>query len=402
VIDTNRTRELSGKLAGCEPPEAVSLLEHESAETVARALEQMNPAQAIATLGRMPESARQAALAAADRQWAAQWKRNESFAEDTIGRMMAPAFAVMPPSLTVTEAIERLEHIVKKGLVSYIFVVDDEDKLIGVLVFREMLLAARDRKLSEVMLHTPFFLAADTPVLDAMRAMLTRHHPSYPVCDASGRLVGVMRGETLFQQQAFELSAQAGTMVGVQKEERLSTPWQRSFRMRQPWLQVNLATAFAAAAVVGVYQATIDRVVALAIFLPVLAGQSGNTGAQALAVTLRGMTLGELKNTRTNELVLKEAWLGFLNGALVGLTAGAVMLAYALAKGLPNAGTLGIVVAVAMAGSCVAAGVSGVVVPLLLRRIGADPAAASSIFVTTATDCVSMGALLALATRLLP
>lgn len=402
MTETNRTRELSGELAGCEPPEAASLLGNESGETCARALEQMNPAQAVATLAQMPEDARRAALAAADPQWAMQWKRNEAFEEDTIGRMMAPALAVMPPSLTIAEAVAKLEDIVKKALVSYIFVVGDDDKLIGVLVFREMLLAARDQRLSEVMIHEPFSLAADMQVIDAMRAMVTRHHPSYPVCDSQGRLVGVMRGETLFQQQAFELSAQAGSMVGIQKEERLSTPWPRSLRMRQPWLQLNLATAFAAAGVVGLYQETIDRVVALAIFLPVLAGQSGNTGAQALAVTLRGMTLGELKNARTRMLVVKEAWLGLLNGTLVGLTAGAAMLAYALSRELPDAATLAIVVAVAMAGSCVAAGVSGVVVPLVLRRFGADPAAASSIFVTTATDCVSMGALLALATRLLP
>jgi len=309
---------------------------------------------------------------------------------------------VMPPSLTIAEAVATLEDIVKKALVSYIFVVGDDDKLLGVLVFREMLLAKRDQRLAEVMIRNPFSLAADMQVIDAMRAMVTRHHPSYPVCDAHGRLVGVMRGETLFQQQAFELSAQAGSMVGIQKEERLSTPWPRSLRMRQPWLQLNLGTAFAAAAVVGLYQETIDRVVALAIFLPVLAGQSGNTGAQALAVTLRGMTLGELKNARTRILVVKEAWLGLLNGVLVGLTAGGAMLAYALSQGLPAAPTLALVVALAMAGSCVAAGVSGVVVPLVLRRLGADPAAAASIFVTTATDCVSMGALLALATRMLP
>lgn len=402
MIDPSRAEELRGELAGCEPPEAVSLLEHESAGTCARALEQMNPAQAIATLARMPEPARHAVLAAADPQWAAQWRRNETYAEDTIGRMMAPALAVMPPTLTVAEAIERLADIVKKGLVSYIFVVDGAAKLIGVIVFREMLLASRDQPLSEVMIRNPFFLAAEMPLLEAMKAMVTRHHPSYPVCDGDGRLVGVMRGETLFQQQAFELSAQAGSMVGVQKEERLSTPWPRSLRMRHPWLQLNLATAFAAAAVVGIYQETIDRVVALAIFLPVLAGQSGNTGAQALAVTLRAMTLGEVKQARTRMLIAKEAWLGLLNGALVGLTSGAAMLAYALAQGLPTATTLALVVALAMAGSCVAAGVSGVIVPLALRRLGADPAAASSIFVTTATDCVSMGALLALATRLLP
>jgi magnesium transporter len=239
VTDTNRNQELSGELAGCEPPEAASLLENESGETCARALERMNPAQAIATLAQMPEDARRAALAAADPQWAMQWKRNEAFEEDTIGRMMAPALAVMSPSLTIAEAVAKLEDIVKKALVSYIFVVGDDDKLIGVLVFREMLLAARDQRLSEVMIHQPFSLAADMQVIDAMRAMVTRHHPSYPVCDAHGRLVGVMRGETLFQQQAFELSAQAGSMVGIQKEERLSTPWLRSLRMRQPWLQLT-------------------------------------------------------------------------------------------------------------------------------------------------------------------
>lgn len=402
MIDTKHTRELSGLLAGCEAPEAATLLENESGEICARALEQMNPARAIATLAQMPDDARRRALAVADPQWAAQWKRNEAFEEDTIGRMMAPALAAMSPTLTVADAVERLADIVKKGLVSYIFVVDDSGKLIGVLVFREMLLARRDQKLSEVMIHKPFSLSADMPVLDAMREMVTRHHPSYPVCDRDGRLVGVMRGETLFQQQAFELSAQAGSMVGVQKEERLSTPWPRSLRMRQPWLQLNLATAFAAATVVGVYQATIDRFVALAIFLPVLAGQSGNTGAQALAVTLRGMTLGELKDARTLLLALKEAWLGLLNGAMVGLTAAAAMFAYAHSQGLADAKTLALVVGLAMTGSCVAAGVSGVVVPIVMRRLGADPAAASSIFVTTATDCVSMGALLALATRLLP
>ena len=111
----------------------------------------------------------------------------------------------------------------------------------------------------------------------------------------SGRLVGMVRGQALFERQAFEISAQAGSMVGVEKEERVGTHWWRSFRLRHPWLQLNLLTAFIAAAVVGVFQDTIDRIVVLAAFLPVLAGQSGNTGCQALAVTLRGMTLGELR-----------------------------------------------------------------------------------------------------------
>jgi magnesium transporter len=284
-----------------------------------------------------------------------------------------------------------LRDIVKKALVSYAFVIDKERKLIGVLVFREMMFADSGQTVAEVMIPKPIFLNVGTPIMDAMREALKWHFPSYPVCDDSGRLVGTVRGQTLFQQQAFELSAQAGSMVGVQKEERLATPWPRSLRSRHPWLQLNLLTAFVAASVVGVFQGTIDRAVALAVFLPVLAGQSGNTGCQALAVTLRGMTLGELRTGKTRALIMKEAWLGLLNGFLVGVIAAAGMYFYAASENMEGAGKMAFAVVAAMTGACIASGVSGVVIPITLRRLGADPATASSIFLTTATDCTSMG-----------
>jgi magnesium transporter len=224
--------------------------------------------------------------------------------------------------------------------------------------------------------------------------------PAYPVCDAAGRLVGMVRGRTLFEQEALEISAQVGQMVGVDKEERLATRWQRSLKFRHPWLQLNLLTAFVAAGVVGAFQGTVDRLVVLAMFLPVLAGQSGNTGCQALAVTLRGLTLGELKPASYRQLFGKEAWLGLLNGSLVGLVAGGAMVVIAHLQGHANAWALGAVVWAAMVGACVVSGVSGALVPLTLQRLGADPATASSIFLTTATDVVSMGLLLGLATLL--
>src|SRR6266498_5082181 len=118
----------------------------------------------------------------------------------------------------------------------------------------------------------------------------------------------------MFEARAIDLSAQPGTMVGVEKEERLVTSFWRSLKMRHPWLQLNLLTAFLAAAVVGAFQGTLDRLVILALFLPVLAGQSGNTGCQALAVTLRGMTLGELDNFPVRKLFYKEMRLGVMNG----------------------------------------------------------------------------------------
>jgi magnesium transporter len=198
-----------------------------------------------------------------------------------------------------------------------------------------------------------------------------------------------------------ELSAQPGAMVGVEKDERLATPWYRSLWLRHRWLQLNLITAFVAAGVVGLFQDTIDRLLILTMFLPVLAGQSGNTGSQALAVTLRGVFLGELNLVKERALVMKEALLGVLNGALVGVVAATCMYVVAVVKHMPNALMLSAVVFLAMIGSCVISGACGAIVPLILKKLGADPVIASSIFLTTATNVASMGLLLGLATVLI-
>jgi magnesium transporter len=152
--------------------------------------------------------------------------------------------------------------------------------------------------------------------------------------------------------------------------------------------------------VVAIFQGTVDRLVILATFLPVLAGQSGNTGCQALAVTVRGITLGEVRPGGGKSLMSKEMLLGIANGAVTGLLCGIAMYGFARYQAVPQAFMLGLVVCLAMIGSCAISGVSGALVPLVLRRLGADPATASSIIVTTATDVSSMGLLLALATFL--
>jgi len=199
------------------------------------------------------------------------------------------------------------------------------------------------------------------------------------------------------QKRSFELTAQPGAMVGVGKGVRVSTPWFQSLKLRLRWLQVNMLTSFLAAAVVGLFQGTIDRLLVLTIFMPVLYDQSGNAGSQALAITLRGMILGDLKPGKERAQILKEAMLGLLNGALVGMVAGLGMFAIATFKHLPSALMLGVVVFLAMIGSCVISGISGAIVPLILKRCGADPVTASSIFLTTATSVASMGLFLGLA-----
>jgi magnesium transporter len=369
-------------------------------EGAAAALSRLHHEHAADVLEHLPPERRAGVMAHAAPATTEQWSLNLAWPAGSIGRLMAKPLAVFPPEMTVARAVEELRALVKHAFVTYLYVADAEGRLRGVVVMREMLLAEPGDRLDAIMLRDPFALRPDAAQMDAMRAVVGRHYPVYPVCDADGRLVGLVRGSVLFERQAFEITAQAGTMVGVEKEERLATPWPRSFRSRHPWLQLNLLTAFVAAAVVGAFEGTIDRIVALAVFLPVLAGQSGNTGCQALAVALRGMTLGELKRGSERAALAKEALLGLLNGLFVGITAGTGMLLYANMTGTPNALTLGAIVATAMTCACVISGVAGVTIPVVLKRLGADPATASSIFLTTATDVASMGIFLSLATWL--
>ena len=325
----------------------------------------------------------------------------EQYEPDMIGSIMSRAPAVFSDSATVGQVISQLREIVKTDFVTYGFVTNRSGRLTGVIVMRDLLFSDHNAAITSVMLKDPFWLNPETKFIDAMREAVIRHFPVYPVCDRDGVLKSEIRGTKLFEVQAVELSAQAGSMVGVEKEERLFTPWKKSFKYRHPWLQLNLLTAFFAGAVVSIFQGTIDKYVILAAFLPVLAGQSGNTGCQALAVTLRGMTLGDFAQEEKRKVLLKEAYLGLLNGFFVGLVAGVAMFLLATSQGAEEPFILALIVLVAMVASCAVSGLSGAIVPLVLKRLGADPATASSIFLTTATDVASMGLLLGLASLLL-
>lgn len=318
----------------------------------------------------------------------------------TVADLAEPALGVLPETCSVAEAIAFLRNSPDARHITYLYAVDPEQRLTGVVVIRDLLLAVPEQTLAEVMLAQPFALTLDTDAGDAIEATVRRHYPVYPVVDEAGRLCGVVRGWQLFERQAFEITAQSGQMVGVDKAERVYTGFWEALKGRHPWLQLNLLTAFAAAVVVALFADTITRVVALAAFLPVLAGQSGNTGSQAMAITVRGMTLGDMGAISVPALLRKEALLGACNGFLVGLVAAAAMWAYAVMSGAAGAPQLALTVLLAMVGACVVSGTFGVLVPLTLRRLGADPAAASSIFLSTFTDVFGMGLMLLLAAAL--
>ncbi len=393
-------KTLLSEVRALPPLAAAELLSAYSAPVTGGVLMELDPATAQEILAALPGGLHDSILLEAPPAVARQWARNQAYPEDSVGRMMESALAVFRPETTVGTATEELRALVKSAFITYGYVTDPAGKLLGLVTMRDLLFADNDVRLDAIMLRDVFSLNPNSQLSDAMKLVLERHYPVYPVCDGQGVLLGLVRGQAMFQAQAYEITLQAGSMVGVEKEERLATRWLQSFKFRHPWLQLNLLTAFVAGAVVGVFQGTVDKLVILALFLPVLAGQSGNTGCQALAVTLRGMTLGELKPGQEKLLVMKEASLGLMNGALVGLVAGLGMFFIATMQKSPHALMLAVVVWLAMIGSCVASGLSGALVPLTLKRFGLDPATASSIFLTTATDVVSMGLLLGLATLL--
>jgi magnesium transporter len=380
------------------------------ARTATDRLRQIDPREAAAQLADMPVGRASSVLAAMSPEMrqaiidvappGTDWSDSQRYAEGCVGRLLEDPPAVFLTGTRVADAIEELREIVARRLVVYLFVVDEAEHLVGLVAFRELLYADRDQVLDDIMIPKPFCLRPDQPLVEAMRSVVTKHYPVYPVCDKDDTLIGQVRGQVLFEQQAFDISAQAGSMVGVEKEERLATPWLRSFLSRHPWMQINLLTVFMVGAVVGVFEQSIEQLVVLAVFLPIVAGQSGNLGAQALAVTLRGMTLGELRDQRLLKLALKETWVGLLNGLVTGVLAGAAM--YYMAQRHPSGDPLLLAIAttVAMSGSCAISGLLGAMVPVGLKRIGADPANASAILLSTGTDIISLSFFLGLATWL--
>ncbi|MBL1142753.1 MAG: magnesium transporter [Proteobacteria bacterium] len=397
LVDERRVQQLVYAVNRRAPLDAVQLLERESDELVASVLEQLESTLAMRILANMDLKRAEMLTPIIQDRVGEQWLVNQSYPEDSIGRIMEPPIEAFRVDMLVKDVVNVLRESSVDRQIVYAYAVDKEMKLMGVIVMRDLLFARSYDCIEDIMVEQPFYFRASSSIGDAMRAVLLRHYPIYPVCDEDCKLVGFIRGYALFERRTYELTAHSGQMVGVVKEEHVTTPWLKCLFMRHPWLQLNLLTAFVAGAVVGFFDETIAQVVVLAAFLPVLAGQSGNTGCQALAVTLRGLTLNELKPGMERKVVIKEGILGLCNGVLVGITAALGMFIYASSVGSEVPVKLAFVVLLAMLGSCIASGVTGVMIPLILRRLGADPVTASTIFLTTATDVISMGLLLILA-----
>lgn len=318
----------------------------------------------------------------------------------TIKDIMQPPVLVLDPQDTVAEAIAAIRAVARDRIYTYPMVADKKGRLLGLCVMRDLIVADAKAKIADVMLSKYVSLPQGVDVHDALKRIKGMEIPEYPVVARNGKLRGVVRAARLHEIEEARLTATPGRMVGVAEGETVATPFLASVKSRLPWLMINLVTAFAAGLVVGNFQDTIDRVVLLAAFLPVLAGQSGNTGAQALAITLR--TLERSGSTEFYFTALwKELRLGILHGIVTGILVAIVIYVVAIMGGDKGPEFLALIVFVATILSVLVSGLSGASVPVVLKRMGADPATASSIILTTITDIVSMGAMLMLATLLI-
>jgi magnesium transporter len=358
-------------------------------------LAEAEPQTAVAVLARLDAAPREAWLQRLNAEVAHELRELLAYPQDCAGHLMDPRVSPLHSGTTVAGAIERLRQIRRHGL-RELFVVDDQGRLAGRVEVQDLALAARDLPLGDITRGVVAFVRALDPREDVVETLQRHPITALPVVDVSGRFVGVIRQAGLMAAVEEESSLDMLTMVGASPDERALSAPAFAVRKRLPWLQINLLTAFLAAAVVGLFESTIAQFTALAVLLPVVAGQSGNAGAQALAVTMRGLVLREVSLRHWKAVLGKEAMVGLANGLAVAATAG--LAVYVWSRSLPLVG----VIMLAMVISMLAAGLAGALVPMLLRRLGQDPATASSIILTTVTDVVGFFSFLGIAALFAP
>ncbi|MGE0355148.1 MAG: magnesium transporter [Gemmatimonadales bacterium] len=318
------------------------------------------------------------------------------YEEDTAGGIMTGRLVAVQDNATASQALEDIRLQAEESDDFYqVFVIDGQRRLVGALPLKVLVVSQPDRPVREIMTDADIRVTTDMDQEAVARVMTRYDLPSVPVVDAFGRLVGRVTFDDVMDVVQEEGTEDLLRFGGGSGDEDIGAGWASAVKSRLPWLYINLFTAFLAAAVVVFFQGTLERIVILSAWMPVVAGMGGNAGTQALAVTVRRLALGQVPTGQFARVIWKESVVGILNGVAIGV----VVCAVALAMG--RTPMLGVVVFLAMTGNLFVAGFAGAFIPILLERFRIDPAVASSIFVTTFTDMFGFFLLLGLASRLL-
>ena len=358
--------------------EALALVSEIDPVMLSRVLDETSLDVAADVLRRLPQTQSLEALAGMSE--AAEVAPLLGYADESAGGLMVPDFPVVSDYMTAAIALDVLRLLGPDAEeFDSIFVVDAAGRLLGSITVTRLALSPLNAVVSDIMHPEVVSVAFDTDQEECARLMERYGLRNLPVLGSNRRLIGIIMVEDVVDVVTEEATEDMFRIAGI-AGERVMGPFGSSVRSRLPWLYINLATAFLAGLVISFFESTITRVAALAIFLPIVAGQGGIAGTQTLTLVVRSMALGELSSTRGIRLVGRELLLGLVHGLLLAAVVGAVAYAW---KGTP---VLGLVVGAAMLGNMVVAGLAGSGVPLLLRRLKMDPAVSSAIFVTTFTD----------------
>ncbi|MBP2831644.1 magnesium transporter [Aquimarina sp. U1-2] len=315
-----------------------------------------------------------------------------NYEENTAGFLMETVLFSCSKEDTVDTVLTKLRELGDRRIIT-IYVVDNEQKLIGRIPVNYIAIAQPEQQLDELM-YKAYSVTAMATREEVLEVIEAHSLLQIPVVDINNYLLGIIRNDMVLSASRQEISGDLQTMFGASKEEHALSKSSFAVRKRLPWLQINLITAFLASMVVGVFEDTIAKITILAIFLPVVAGQSGNTGSQALAVTIRGLALKEIRIGQWLRVAKKELIVGFVNGVAVAITTGIVVFFWANSLGIA------VVIGISMIISMVIAGFSGAIIPIGLKAIGQDPATSSSILLTTVTDICGFLSFLGLASAL--
>ena len=373
------------------PVSAARLLTLLAPEPAARILESLEPARAAAMVSRLEPEVRRAILDHLRRSDAKEITALSEYPPESAGSLMDPQVMAFHPGMKVGVVLNRLRDLPNKRA-SEVFLVDEGGVLTGAVPLQELALARTDQVMQELVGPMPLSVQAMSSRNEVVDVLAQADKEGLVVVDAAGRLLGVIRREAQLQAAQEVATAGVQAMVGASKDERALSKPLFAVRKRLPWLTINLGTAFLAAMVVGLFESTIARFTALAVLLPVVAGQSGNTGAQALAVTMRGLALREIRVRHALVICIKELKVALLNGLAIALVTAAAVLIWSRSLGLTA------VIGVSMVLSMAAAGLAGAAIPMVLTVLKQDPAQSSSIVLTTVTDVVGFFSFLGIAT----
>ncbi len=400
ALSRSDTKLAAESLSELSLEEGVELLKTLEPERIAEVLQELPSDDATLFIAELPEDLRERLLDLMRIEASAEVQELLSFAEGTAGRIMTPDVFALKEDLTVAEAIAAIQDASRDvELVYYLYIVDDRNHLVGVSSLRQLLLVPPTTPLKKIMSTDVISVRTDTDQEEVAQIVARYDLLGVPVVDEENKLAGIITVDDVLDVIREEATEDIYALAGVRSEDSVLGPPLRSVRLRLPWLLVNLGTAVLAASVVHAFEATIEKVVVLAALQSIVAGMGGNAAAQTLAVIVRGLALGEVTWENGRRVLYKEVLVGIINGLANGLVAAAIVWIW---FGFSSKMILiGAIIAAALVINLIIAAVAGTVIPLTFKRLNADPALASTVFVTTCTDVGGFLSFLGLATLLL-